>query len=230
MTISCQEDKTEFLRLLETLYDAEYNGKPYVTLRDLGNDHLFDRQWVLSIAGAYSDVVRSEEHRPPTGGRTSTQISLACDYVEALGAVTKIQCDEDQSNGNGNSASSSSSSEDDLTSEVWERCVLIAGLVRGVVQPEHVLAYALHYYRIVDRDKALSAIDYAAEELLVKGLCEIALDGDIKLMPPGLAQAKRLVQMPTADPVRRAHEKYEAFLISLGKRGTTISSVVYGGR
>ena len=89
---------------------------------------------------------------------------------------------------------------------------------------------ALHYYRIVDRDKALSAIDYAAEELLMKGLCEIALDGDIKLMPPGLAQAKRLVQMPTADPVRRAHEKYDAFLISLGKRGTTISSVVYGGR
>jgi hypothetical protein len=70
------------------------------------------------------------------------------------------------------------------------------------VQPEHVLAYALHYYRIVDRDKALSAIDYAAEELPMKGLCEIALDGDIKLTPPGLAQAKRLVQMPTADPVR----------------------------
>jgi hypothetical protein len=95
MTISCQEDKTEFLRLLETLYDAEYNGKPYVTLRDLGNDDLFDRQWVLSITGAYPDVVRSEEHRPPTGGRISTRISLACDYVEALGAVTKIQCDED---------------------------------------------------------------------------------------------------------------------------------------
>lgn len=46
------------------------------------------------------------------------------------------------------------------------------------MQPEHALAYALHYYRIVDREKALVAIEYAAEELLMRGLCDITLDGD----------------------------------------------------
>src|SRR5260370_5108112 len=151
MIIKSPADKDEFLRLVEGLHEAD---QPYVTQRDLGNSHLFEQEWVSVLTTAYPDLLRSEAYRPPTGGRTSTRIALACAYEEALEKVGRFHC-----NGNGNAAIEPL--EDKLSTVIWERCLLIVGLARARngARLEHVLDFALQYYSIVNRAPALFAID-----------------------------------------------------------------------
>jgi hypothetical protein len=182
---------------------------------------------------AYPDLLTAQEHKPPKGGRTSTLIDLVGGYKAANAQAASVPR-------NGKTAivapvmpEAASKTSPEATVEaqhlqaLCKHCVLVVGFVRGAdTRPEHVLSFYAQHYPVTDKVAVLAEIYRTRTTLIHADLIRARVDV-IELTDSGKDFARTLVSMPSADPQRRYNEAYDAMLVSMGKRGRTISSVMY---